>query len=111
MYAIRSYYGLLATSSNLVFQGTADGHLIAYDAINGRLIWDVELYTGIMAPPVTYLVDGIQYLTVIAGWGGGYGMKNKHTEVLLPGTVYTFQIGGTDVITSYSIHYTKLYEK
>ncbi len=88
--------GLLATSSNLVFQGTADGHLIAYDAINGRLIWDVELYTGIMAPPVTYLVDGIQYLTVIAGWGGGYGMKNKHTEVLLPGTVYTFQIGGTE---------------
>ena len=88
--------GLLATSSNLVFQGTADGRLTAYDALKGKLIWEVELHTGIMAPPVTYMVDGIQYLTVIAGWGGGYGMKNKHTEVLLPGTIYTFKIGGME---------------
>ena len=88
--------GLLATASDLLFQGTADGRLTAYDARLGQLIWEVSLHTGIMAPPVTYLVDGVQYLTVVTGWGGGYGMKNKHTDVILPGTVYTFKIGGSD---------------
>lgn len=86
--------GLMATASNLIFQGTADGRLTAYNAVSGELTWETELYTGIMAPPITYLVDGVQYLSVITGWGGGYGMKNKHTDVVLPGTLYTFKIGG-----------------
>ncbi len=86
--------GLLATASNLVFQGTADGFLTAYDGKTGALLWKADLQTGIMAPPVTYLVDGVQYITAITGWGGGYGMKNKHTNAVLPGTIYTFRIGG-----------------
>ncbi|MCB0638443.1 MAG: PQQ-dependent dehydrogenase, methanol/ethanol family [Lewinella sp.] len=87
--------GLLATAGGLVFQGTADGRLTAYDAATGELIWEESLHTGIMAPPITYLVDGVQYLTVVTGWGGGYGMKNKHTDVILPGTIYTFSLDGT----------------
>ena len=47
-----------------------------------------------MAPPITYTVDGEQYLTAVTGWGGGYGMKNKHTDVVLPASIYTFKIGG-----------------
>lgn len=86
--------GLLATASNLVFQGTADGRLTAYNGVNGQLIWEANLQNGILAPPVTYLVDGIQYVTVVTGWGGGYGMKNKHTNHILPGTIYTFKIDG-----------------
>ncbi|MEL0454698.1 PQQ-dependent dehydrogenase, methanol/ethanol family [Flavobacteriaceae bacterium SZ-1-7] len=86
--------GLLTTASNLVFQGTADGKLTAYNGINGQLLWEANLQTGILAPPITYLVDGVQYITVITGWGGGYGMKNKHTNLVLPGTIYTFKIGG-----------------
>ncbi len=86
--------GLLATASNLLFQGSADGHLTAYNGRTGDLIWKAGLHTGILAPPVTYLVDGVQYLTVITGWGGGYGMKHKHTPSILPGTVYTFALNG-----------------
>lgn len=86
--------GLLTTNSNIVFQGTADGRITAYSGSTGKLIWQANLQTGILASPVTYLVDGVQYLTVITGWGGGYGMKNKHTNYVLPGTIYTFKIGG-----------------
>lgn len=88
--------GLLATASNLVFQGTADGKLTAYNGVNGKLVWEANLQTGILAPPITYLVDGVQYVTVITGWGGGYGMKNKHTNIVLPGTIYSFKIGGKE---------------
>ncbi|HCD53469.1 MAG TPA: PQQ-dependent dehydrogenase, methanol/ethanol family [Balneolaceae bacterium] len=87
--------GLLTTASGLVFQGTADGKITAYRGSTGDLIWEADLQTGILSSPVTYLVDGVQYLTVITGWGGGYGMKNKHTNAVLPGTVYTFRIGGS----------------
>lgn len=86
--------GLLTTDANLVFQGTADGRLTAYNGSNGKLVWEANLQNGILASPVTYLVDGVQYITVITGWGGGYGMKNKHTNYILPGTIYTFKIGG-----------------
>ncbi len=90
--------GLLSTASNLLFQGTADGRITAYNGETGELIWEKNLQTGIMAPPVTYQVDGKQYVTVITGWGGGYGMKNKHTNQVLPGTIYTFTLGGTEAL-------------
>lgn len=86
--------GLLTTDSNLVFQATADGRLTAYNGNNGKLVWEANLQNGILASPITYLVDGVQYITVVTGWGGGYGMKNKHTNYILPGTIYTFKIGG-----------------
>ena len=86
--------GLLTTDSNLVFQGTADGRLTAYNGSNGKLVWEANLQNGILASPVTYLVDGVQYISIVTGWGGGYGMKNKHTNYILPGTIYTFKIGG-----------------
>lgn len=86
--------GLLTTDSNLVFQATADGRLTAYNGSNGKLVWEANLQNGILASPVTYMVDGVQYITVVTGWGGGYGMKNKHTNYILPGTIYTFKIGG-----------------
>ena len=86
--------GLLTTAGYLVFQGTADGYIRAYHAKTGALLWVVDLGTGIMAPPITYEVDGVQFLTVITGWGGGHGMKNKYTNQVLPGTVYTFSLQG-----------------
>jgi hypothetical protein len=50
--------GVLATAGNLVFQGRADGHFIAYRAADGAPLWDFDAGTGIMAPPVTYLARG-----------------------------------------------------
>ncbi|NKB33975.1 MAG: PQQ-dependent dehydrogenase, methanol/ethanol family [Pseudomonadales bacterium] len=62
--------GTLTTTTNLLFQGRADGHLIAYDAETGEELWDYELGLGISAPPITYSVDGKQYLAILVGWGG-----------------------------------------
>lgn len=61
--------GLLSTSGNLVFQGTATEELIAYDARSGKQLWSAPTQTGVLAPPITYSVDGEQYVAVVVGWG------------------------------------------
>ncbi|MFV0477742.1 MAG: PQQ-dependent dehydrogenase, methanol/ethanol family [Parahaliea sp.] len=62
--------GLLSTAGNLLFQGNADGEFVAYRADNGETLWSSPAYTGIVAAPITYEIDGEQYIAVIAGWGG-----------------------------------------
>jgi quinohemoprotein ethanol dehydrogenase len=69
--------GVLTTGGNLVFQGRADGILAAYRATDGKQLWRFDAGTGIMAPPVTYTIDGVQYVTVMAGWGGSSGLINS----------------------------------
>jgi len=86
--------GTLATAGNLVFQGSADGRFIAYDATTGATVWQTPVGSGVVAAPSTYEVDGDQYVTVLAGWGGVYGITQRHTDRVGPGTVYTFKVGG-----------------
>ena len=62
--------GTLATAGDLVFEGTAAGRFEALRADNGERIWSIDAQTGVMAGPVTYTVDGEQYVAVLAGWGG-----------------------------------------
>jgi len=62
--------GLLATDGGLVFQGTAAGNFAAYDAHDGKQLWSFPAQTGIVAPPITYTLDGEQYVAVMVGWGG-----------------------------------------
>jgi quinohemoprotein ethanol dehydrogenase len=66
--------GTLATGGNLVFQGTADGRFLAYSADRGKLLFEAPAGTGIIAAPVTYRVDGVQYVTIAAGWGGAIAL-------------------------------------
>jgi quinohemoprotein ethanol dehydrogenase len=66
--------GTLSTAGNLVFQGTSDGHFLAYSADKGKQLWDVPVQTGIIAGPMSYEVDGVQYVTVSAGWGGAFAL-------------------------------------
>ncbi len=66
--------GLLATGGNLVFQGTGDGRFIAYRAETGEKLWEFPALTGIIAPPITYQIDGEQYVAVMAGYGGAGGI-------------------------------------
>jgi PQQ-dependent dehydrogenase (methanol/ethanol family) len=61
--------GTLATAGNLVFQGTADGHFNAYNAATGAQLWSADTYTSTLAGPMTYTVDGEQYVAVGAGFG------------------------------------------
>lgn len=86
--------GTLTTAGDLVFQGTSDGRFIAYDARNGNKLWETATGTGVVAAPVTYEVDGKQYVSIAVGWGGVFGQSARATERRTPGTVYTFALGG-----------------
>lgn len=91
--------GLLCTAGNLVFQGNAAGHFVAYAAETGKKVWEFDAKHGIIAPPVTYTVDGEQYITVLAGFGGSVGLSFsvtvKNREDAHPtGRVLTFKLGG-----------------
>jgi quinohemoprotein ethanol dehydrogenase len=62
--------GTLTTAGNLVFQGRVDGTFIAYAADTGEELWHLPLGLGISAPPISYSVDGRQYIALLVGWGG-----------------------------------------
>jgi len=62
--------GTLSTAGNLVFEGTAGGNFEAYRADTGEKLWSFTAQTGVMAGPVSYTVNGEQYVAVLAGWGG-----------------------------------------
>ena len=64
--------GVLATAGDLVFQGNAGGIFAAYHAADGRELWRFPAQTGIVAAPMTYELDGEQYVAVLAGWGGAF---------------------------------------
>jgi alcohol dehydrogenase (cytochrome c) len=62
--------GVLATKGGLVFTGTPEGFLKAFDAKTGKEVWSFQTGSGVVAPPVTYEIDGEQYIAVASGWGG-----------------------------------------
>jgi quinohemoprotein ethanol dehydrogenase len=66
--------GLLSTAGGLVIGGTSGGVLNFFDATTGRLVHSIETGTQIMAAPIAYELDGVQYVAVLAG-GGGVGLR------------------------------------
>lgn len=92
--------GVLATAGGLVFQGTADSRFVAYDASDGRKLWEFPTQIGVIAAPITYELDGEQYLAVLAGWGGGYALVSPFVDAA-SGDMYTprrmlvFKLGAT----------------
>jgi quinohemoprotein ethanol dehydrogenase len=64
--------GVLSTAGGLVFQGDAAGNLNVYKAEDGTKLASVAIGTGIMAAPATYRLGGVQYVVLMAGFGGNY---------------------------------------
>jgi quinohemoprotein ethanol dehydrogenase len=64
-------YGAVSTAGNLVFVGQADGNLVAYDSTTGQELWKFQTGWGISAPPMSYEVDGVQYVAVASGGNRG----------------------------------------
>jgi quinohemoprotein ethanol dehydrogenase len=62
--------GTMTSAGNLVFQGRADGHFVAYNATTGAELWRFNVGSGVSAPPITYSVAGRQYVALLVGWGG-----------------------------------------
>ena len=92
--------GLLTTAGNLLLQGTGDGRFVAYAADSGRILWALPTSIGIIAPPITYEVDGVQYITVMAGYGGAGGVTGGDPRTMASaryvnsGYVLTFKLDG-----------------
>lgn len=99
--------GVLTTAGNLVFHGTGDGRFVAYAADTGTPLWAAPVQTGMIAPPVTYSVDGEQYVAIMVGWGGVGIATGGATLPSIPdsqiskfgneGRLLVFKLGGGDL--------------
>lgn len=92
--------GTLATAGNLVFQGTAASTFNAYRADTGARLWSFPTQTGVIAAPMTYSINGEQYVAVLAGWGGVYDLAagivaDKSGVVRNISRLLVFKLGGT----------------
>jgi len=59
--------GMLTTASDLLFTGGREGYFYALDAKTGKLLWKANLGGSIVNAPITYQIDGKQYVTVVSG--------------------------------------------
>lgn len=87
--------GVLSTAGGLVFQGTTDGWLKAYRDSDGEELWAGRTSVGIMAPPVSYEIDGEQYVAVVAGIGGALGGHTDTLDNINTGHVFAFKLGAS----------------
>ena len=67
--------GVLATAGGLLFTGEGNGNFNAYDANSGKLLWQTKCEAGVNAPPITYEIDGTQYVAVATGGNAIFGYK------------------------------------
>jgi glucose dehydrogenase len=79
--------GALATAGGVVFVGTADKEFLAFDAKSGQQLWRHQANAGVNAPPVTYVLNGTQYIAVAAG--GNYQINSPRGDEVL-----AFKLGG-----------------
>ncbi len=89
--------GTLATAGNLVFQGTADGYLSAYDATSGKRLWHFYAGLGIISAPISYAVGGRQYVSVLTGYGASAGaasLTRVGWRFTTPRRLLTFALNG-----------------
>jgi quinohemoprotein ethanol dehydrogenase len=90
--------GVMSTAGGLVFQGTGDGYFDAYNAKTGQKLKSIFTGTTIVAAPMTYEIDGVQYVAVMAAWGGG-GWNFAHPNSAVyqrgnEGRILAFKLGG-----------------
>ncbi|MEM6572940.1 MAG: PQQ-dependent dehydrogenase, methanol/ethanol family [Pseudomonadota bacterium] len=93
--------GVLSTAGGLVFYGTAAGELLVLDDRNGETLNTIPLGTGVIAPPITYAIDGVQYVALAAGWGGPAFNTMQGTEAAMTflnsGRLLVFKLDGGPV--------------
>ena len=90
--------GVLSTDCNLVFQGTSDGRFISYAADSGDLLWSMDTGQGIVAPPITYKINGEQFVAIQVGYGGAYALlgafEPANENPGRNGRMMVFKLGG-----------------
>ena len=93
--------GVMATAGGLVFQGTGEGKFIAYDATDGKKLWETNVGSGVIAAPVTYMLNGKQYVSIAVGWGGNPGYRVRFTKENYPGTIFTFAVDAKETYSGF----------
>ena len=93
--------GLLSTAGDLVLQGTSDGRFIAFNAASGEILWSVDTGQGIIAPPITYMIDEEQYIAIQVGYGGAYALAgafpSANKNPAQNGRMLVFKLGGEEM--------------
>jgi alcohol dehydrogenase (cytochrome c) len=91
---------VLTTGGNLVFWGTPEGFLKAADAKTGKVVWEFQTGSGVVAPPISWEQGGEQFISVVSGWGGavplwGGDVASKVNYLEQGGMVWVFKIPKT----------------
>lgn len=89
--------GVMTTAGGLVFTGTPEGEFIALDDETGEVLWSFQTGSGIVGQPVTWEMEGEQYVSIASGWGGavplwGGEVAKKVNYLNQGGTVWTFKL-------------------
>lgn len=89
--------GVLTTHGGLVFTGTPEGYLKAWDAKTGKELWKYNTGSGITGSPITWEQDGEQYVAVVSGWGGavplwGGEVAKSHAGITQGGSLWAFKL-------------------
>ena len=90
--------GVMITGSDLVFEGTTRQTFAAFDARNGTLLWEMPVQSAPVGGAITYMLDGVQYVAVNAGWGGGAAQVERGQGIEMPrasARLLVFKLGGT----------------
>jgi alcohol dehydrogenase (cytochrome c) len=87
----------MTTAGGLVFTGTPEGYLKAFDSKSGKELWKFQTGSGIVGSPITWEQDGEQYVSVVSGWGGavplwGGEVAKRIKDLNQGGSVWTFKI-------------------
>lgn len=89
--------GTLTTAGGLVFTGTSDGYLKAFDAKTGEELWKFQTGSGVVSVPVTWEMDGEQYVAIQSGYGGavplwGGDLAELTKQVTQGGSLWVFKL-------------------
>ncbi|NVO27641.1 PQQ-dependent dehydrogenase, methanol/ethanol family [Donghicola sp. C2-DW-16] len=89
--------GVMTTAGGLVFFGTPEGEFIALDDATGEKLWSFQTGSGIVGQPITWEMEGEQYVSVVSGWGGavplwGGEVAKKVNYLNQGGMVWTFKL-------------------
>jgi len=90
--------GLMVTASDLVFEGTTRQTFAAFDARTGAKLWEYPTQSAPVAGAITYEMDGVQYIAINAGWGGGAAQIERGAGIEMPRSsarLLVFRLGGT----------------
>ena len=89
--------GTLTTAGGLLFTGTSDGYVKAFDARNGKELWKFQTGSGVVSVPITWEMDGDQYIGIQSGYGGavplwGGDLADLTKQVTQGGSMWVFKL-------------------